>query len=316
MHAVSGRFWLGLSLALVTTFLWGLLPIALKDVLVVMDPYTITFYRFFSSGVLLLIWLAARKGLPRRKQFIGWTPLVLLASACGLTLNYGGYLTGLDLLEPKAAQILIQLAPFLLLLGGVWFFKESFSWLQGLGSLTLLIGLLLFFNQRFELLSVADGHYTQGLLWVVFAAVTWAVYALLQKLLLKNFTSVQLMMMINLFGGIAFWTLATPSQVTGLTPWQWAMLIFCCLNTVVAYGAFAEALAHWEASKVSAVLAMTPLVTIWVLDFMAWQWPQYYQSEHLNWLALLGAALVILGSAVASLAKRKKKLIVESELPG
>lgn len=296
---------LGLSLALLTTLLWGLLPIALKDVLVVMDPYTITFYRFLSSGLILLVWLGARKGMPSKRQFVGWGPILLIVACLGLSLNYGGYLVGLELLEPKTAQVLIQLAPFLLLVGSVWLFKESFSYLQSLGALALVIGLGLFFNQRLEALLAGLGEYTIGVLWIIFAAVTWTVYALIQKLLLKHFTSVQLLMMINLFGGVAFWSLATPEQVWQLNTWQWAMLIFCCLNTVFAYGAFAEALAHWEASKVSAVLAVTPLITISVLDFLAWQWPEHYEYMHLNLLALLGALLVIGGSMIAALGKKK-----------
>jgi hypothetical protein len=37
-------------------------------------------------------------------------------------------------------------------------------------------------------------------------------------------------------------------------------LLFCCANTVVAYGAFTEALNIWQAAKVSAVLAMAPIL--------------------------------------------------------
>lgn len=305
MHTVSGRSLLGLSLALFTSVMWGLLPIALKDVLVAMDAYTITFYRFFSAGLILLIWLAAKKALPVKRQFVGSSLGVLAIAALCLTLNYGSYIVGLELLEPKAAQVVIQLAPFLLLLGSVWLFKESFSRWQGVGAVALVIGLLLFFNQRVELLLTGLGQYTQGIIWIAFAAVVWAIYALLQKLLLKHFTSIQLLMMINLSGGALFWFLATPAQVFELTNWQLLMLLFCCLNTVFAYSAFAEALAHWEASKISAVLALTPLITIITLDFLAWRWPEFYESVHLNLLALLGAALVITGSMLAALGKRK-----------
>ncbi|MCM2679458.1 DMT family transporter [Echinimonas agarilytica] len=307
MHTVSGRSFFGFSLAMLTMVLWGLLPIALKDVLAVMDPLTITFYRFSSAGVILAIWLAARKGLPNVRQFRKPVSAVLLIAALALSINYGTYLIGLDYLEPKSAQIIIQLAPFLLLIGSVIWFKEPFSKLQSFGVVALLVGLLMFFNQRVGELLGSFGTYTQGVLWIVFAAVMWAIYALLQKQLLRHFTSVQLMMMINLFGGVCFFMLATPDQVLELNQWQLLMLLFCCLNTVIAYGAFAEALAHWEASKVSAVLAATPLVSIGVIDLLAWQWPEYYQSLHLNILALIGAVMVIIGSAVAALGKPKNK---------
>lgn len=42
MHISSGRWLYGLSLALLTAVLWGILPIKLKEVLQVMDPITVT----------------------------------------------------------------------------------------------------------------------------------------------------------------------------------------------------------------------------------------------------------------------------------
>ncbi|GGA70247.1 membrane protein [Neiella marina] len=304
MHTVSGRSVFGFSLAMLTSIMWGVLPIALKDVLTDVDPYTITFFRFMSSGLILACWLSFRGGLPTARQFNRPIAIGVFVAALSLSLNYGGYLIGLDYLEPKAAQVIIQLAPFLLLIGSVIWFKEQFSMWQSLGAITLLVGLMLFFNQRAAELIAGLGSYTLGVLWIVFAAFTWAVYALIQKGLLRHFTSVQLLMVFNLFGGIAFLFLATPSQVLALNAWQWAMLIFCCLNTVIAYGAFAEAMNHWQASKVSAVLAITPLITIVVIDILAWWLPQYYQAEQLNMLAMFGAAMVIVGSIVAALGKR------------
>ena len=54
MHVSSGRWLYGFLLALTTTLLWGVLPIMLKEVLKVMDPYTVTWYRLLSAGLVLL----------------------------------------------------------------------------------------------------------------------------------------------------------------------------------------------------------------------------------------------------------------------
>ena len=78
-------------------------------------------------------------------------------------------------------------------------------------------------------------------------------------------------------------------------------MLACCLNTLVAYGAFAEALAHWEASRVSATLAITPLVTFASVATAAWLWPDYVQAEDINGLGYSGAMLVVLGSALTAL---------------
>ena len=59
MVGVRGHRRLGLLLALTTAVLWGLLPIALKVVLARLDPYTITWYRFAASALVLGTVLAA-----------------------------------------------------------------------------------------------------------------------------------------------------------------------------------------------------------------------------------------------------------------
>ena len=64
MHVSSGRWLYGFLLALTTTLLWGVLPIMLKQVLQVMDPYTVTWYRLLSAGLVLFCWLAAKRRLP------------------------------------------------------------------------------------------------------------------------------------------------------------------------------------------------------------------------------------------------------------
>jgi drug/metabolite transporter (DMT)-like permease len=83
------------------------------------------------------------------------------------------------------------------------------------------------------------------------------------------------------------------------------MLLFCGLNTLMAYGAFAEALDHWEASRVSAVIALTPLVTlisVWAVSLLT---PTLIAPEHLTLLGLLGAILVVAGSVAIAIGKNK-----------
>ncbi|MNE90063.1 putative inner membrane transporter YhbE [compost metagenome] len=92
-----------------------------------------------------------------------------------------------------------------------------------------------------------------------------------------------------------------PLESLQLSPLQGWLLLACCLNTLIAYGAFAEALAHWEASRVSATLAITPLVTFAAVALAAWLWPDYVQVEQINSLAYGGAILVVLGSALVAL---------------
>lgn len=301
MHVSSGRWLYGLSLALVTAVLWGILPVKLKQVLQVMDPVTVTWFRLLVSGSLLFIWLASVGRLPSF-NVLGRKGKGLVALAvCGLVGNYVLYLIGLKMLSPGTTQLVIQMGPVLLLISSIFLFKERFSLGQGIGLLVLLIGFGLFFNQRLIELLTSLGDYTAGILTVLLASAVWAFYGLSQKQLLTVWNSLQVMMVIYLFCALLVTPWAHPMEALQLSPLQGWLLLACCLNTLVAYGAFAEALAHWEASRVSATLAITPLVTFASVATAAWLWPDYVQAEDINGLGYGGAVLVVLGSALTAL---------------
>ncbi|MCF5707192.1 EamA family transporter, partial [Pseudomonas syringae] len=219
----------------------------------------------------------------------------------GLVGNYMLYLVGLRMLSPGTTQLLIQIGPILLLISSIFLFKERFSLGQGIGLAILLIGFGLFFNQRLVELLTSLGDYTLGVLIVIMASVVWTFYGLSQKQLLTVWNSLQVMMVIYLFCALLITPWAHPAEALQLSPLQGWLLLACCLNTLVAYGAFAEALAHWEASRVSATLALTPLITLASVAIAAWLWPTYVQAEDINALGYGGALLVVLGSAVTAL---------------
>ncbi len=301
MHISSGRWVYGLCLALLTAFLWGILPVKLKQVLQAMDPVTVTWFRLLVSGVLLFIWLASVKRLPSLKVLGGKGRILVALAVFGLVGNYVLYLVGLRLLSPGTTQLMIQTGPILLLLGSIVLFKERFTLGQGIGLFVLLIGFGLFFNERLVELFTSLSDYTAGVLIVFLAAVVWTFYGLSQKQLLTVWNSLQVMMVIYLFCALLITPWAHPMEALQLSSLQGWLLLACCLNTLVAYGAFAEALAHWEASRVSATLALTPLVTLAAVAVAAWLWPGYVQAEEINTLGYVGALLVVLGSALTAL---------------
>ena len=57
----------------------------------------------------------------------------------------------------------------------------------------------------------------------------------------------------------------------------------------------------WDASKVSAVLALAPLFTISSLKLTVYFYPDYEFSDRLSNLSLIGALLLIIGSILTAL---------------
>lgn len=284
--------------------LWGVLPHGLELALRELDPLTITWFRFGVSSLLMVAWLGARGALPRRADLAGARLLLLVATA-GLAANYIAYLVGLDLTTPANAQVLIQLAPLLLALGGIVVFRERFTPGQWLGFAVLVGGLLLFFGSQLRELAAELPRYLRGAGTIAFAAVTWAVYGLAQKQLLRSLASQQIMTLIYLGCFVVFSFGAAPSALAGLDGVGWGALLFAALNTLGAYGCFAAALEHWPASRVSAVLALTPLTTLAVGVVGSRSWPELVSSETVSATSLAGAVLVVVGSMGVSLAGRE-----------
>jgi drug/metabolite transporter (DMT)-like permease len=300
---VTTNWKLGLSFSLVTVIMWGLLPVALKAILDVMDPVTISWYRFSLSALIALLWYGRQRGKELRRLVLGRHWALTLAAVAGLIGNYLLYIWGLDHVNPGAAQILIQLAPLLLLVGSVAIFKERFSVVQWLGVLCLCGGMLLFFHQRLTNIVLTDEAYLAGISLIIAAAVTWCVYGLAQKQLLTEHNAKDILLLICLAGTIVLWPLAEPQQIGNLSPTELALLIFCGLNTIIAYGCFGLAMSYWQSSRVSAVLPIAPLLTL-VFTFALNHWQLAdIPAEPMDWLSSLGALLVVAGAAVAALPK-------------
>ncbi len=301
LHQSSGQWRLGLMLALVTAACWATLPVALKLSLNAMDAYTLTWFRFSFAAVVMLAWLGLRGELAPLRQLPTRHRLWLLAATVLLIGNYVGYVLGVQYTSPGNAQLLIQLAPLLMALGGVWIFKERFVWGQWLGLVVIVVGLALFFREQVIGAALTTARYTLGSSMVLAAAFSWAAYALIQKQLLLRLRSPQILTGIYCLSAILLFPLAKPQQLLALDGLHWSLLLYCSINTLVAYGAFAEALAHWQASRVSTVLATTPLLCLGAVAATHALWPAQIAPEHVGWLGLFGALLVVAGSALSSL---------------
>ncbi|MEH2336897.1 DMT family transporter [Nostoc sp.] len=303
LHQSSGRWRLGLALSLLTVLLWGILPIALTVTLQVLDVYTVIWFRFLVSFFLLAMYLGIRGKLPKLEQLFCASGKLLAIATIFLGINYFFFMQGLALTSPANAEVLIQLSTLLLGLGGLVIFKERYRLYQWIGMSVLTCGYLLFFGEQLRNLITAHGTYILGSVLIVLGAAAWAIYALAQKQLLQSLSSSSIMLII--YGGCAllFTPLARVKSLFILDTLHLGILIFCALNTLIAYSAFAESLEHWEASRVSAVLALAPIVTLISVGVVSVIAPYWIPAEHFTIIAILGAALVVIGSVAIALVK-------------
>ncbi|MDZ7966645.1 MAG: DMT family transporter [Nostoc sp. DedSLP03] len=303
IHQSSGRWRLGLTLSLLTVLLWGILPIALAVILQVLDVYTVIWFRFLVSFILLAVYLGIRGKLPKLEQLRSASGKLLAIATIFLGINYFLFIQGLALTSPANAEVLIQLSSLLLGFGGLVIFKERYRLSQWIGVSVMICGYLLFFREQLTNLITAHGTYILGSILIALGATAWAIYALAQKQLLQSLSSGSIMLII--YGGCAllFTPLAKVKSLFILDTFHLGMLIFCALNTLIAYSAFSESLQHWEASRVSAVIALAPIVTLIAVAIVSVIAPDWIPPEHFTLIAIFGAGLVVTGSVAIALGK-------------
>jgi drug/metabolite transporter (DMT)-like permease len=300
------RHWYGLFLSLLTALMWGTLPIALQLLMQSLDVNTITWARFVFSAAFVWIVLQRRGQLPQLRSFNRRTLVLTSIAIVALMANFLLYLVGLDHLNPEASGIIIQLAPFLLMAGSVLFYGERMTPLDVVGAVVLFAGLLLFFNERLGLLFGGLSDYTFGVVAMLLAALTWSVYGLMQKTLLRVMNSMQLTLLIYTGGAVLLLFVSAPLAIVKLGWLPLLVLLYGCMNMVLGYGAFTEAMRVWQAAKVSAVIALAPVVTIVCMPLAVWLWPNHYSSSELNLWSYLGAILVVAGSMLSALGKTRR----------
>ena len=298
----SNNWRIGLAMTLGTTLMFAVLPIMIKGLLNHAGPATLSFYRFVAAAALLLAILSFR-GKPNTLVNLRNPRLLLTTVLAGLMLgcNYLFFAFGVDHISPSASQVLIQLAPVLLLVGSVVMLKEPFSLRQWCGCGLFVLGILLFFSHRLGDLS---GGETLGIgaLYIVIAAITWATFGLLQKKLLPHIEAQQLNLVTFLTGALCIAPF-TGQMVPDLNASQWLLLALTGANTLIAYACFGVALIHWPATRVSATLTLVPVFTLGLAPLALLIWPGLFTPEPLTLLSYVGAFLVAAGSATIIISK-------------
>jgi drug/metabolite transporter (DMT)-like permease len=307
MHRPSGNQKLGLYLALVVLLIWSFLPHVLKLLLRYMDPFSVTWYRFMfaSLGFMAVLW--HRGELPQLRRFSKATWVLLGCATLASSANYIGYLRGLELTSPATAQVLIQIGPVLLAVGGIAIFRERFTLAQWFGFGLLLAGLLIFFESQIAELanmSAAAERYRQGVVAILFAGIAWAAYSLAQKQLLVAIPSQPLMLCLFVGCAICYAPFVDLASILHLGRVGAVALVLSVVATAAAYGCFAAALEHIEAARVSVIIALVPLGTLSSSIILSRVAPELFPPESLPAASFLGAGVVVAGSLITSLGSR------------
>lgn len=286
----------GLFMAGSCALMWGFLAIAMKIASEEVPTATIVWFRFTLAFAALALMIGARD--PGRLRILAAPPLLGLIAALALLGNYLGYMAGLALTTPSFAQILIQTAPLLLAVAGVLIFRERLSRFQALGALLAAGGFALFYYDQHQAQVVPQDTLMRGNLMLLGAAIAWATYAVLQKLLvLRGRAPQDLNLLLYALPALVLVPWVDFELLFAMSPGLWLLMLFLALNTLLAYGALGEALARLPAYQVSLIITLNPLITLATMAGLRAARVSWVPADQVSWIGYGAALLVVLGIA-------------------
>ena len=153
------------------------------------------------------------------------------------------------------------------------------------------------------------GHtagYTKGIFSVILGGLSWAVFSVIQKTLVRKWNPNHLNLLIYGFCSLLFLPFVEFDKFSGLDFGDWMLLLFLGVNTLLAYGSLALALKYAEANKISVIITLNPVITFAVMALLGEASVTWISPEHFTPLSIAGAAIVFTGASIVVISRRKR----------
>jgi drug/metabolite transporter (DMT)-like permease len=294
----------GALYALFTASLWGFMAIILKVITYDLSPVTVVWFRFAFAFVILAAWTL----LFRRSDFSIYRhpPWLLILAALFLAGNYTGFIAGIKYVSPSSSQVFIQIAPVSFALSGILIFREHVNWKHIVGFILVLAGMALFYSEQLRDITARSDHFTLGMILVLAGGLSWAAFATAQKALLKKIGPNQLNLFVYGFCAIILFPLVRFSQLGGMPAVNWIILIYLGLNTVLAYGSLSMAIKLSEATRVSVIITLNPIITFVTMAILTRLQVTWIEPENFSLMSIFGALSVLSGAILVIYAGWKR----------
>jgi drug/metabolite transporter (DMT)-like permease len=283
----------GILFASITALMWGVLAIALKVMLNDLNPVSIVFVRFSIAFIVLFFIHLVRN--PSSLKIFSRPPLLLPLAAAFLAFNYYGFNMGLQYTTPASSQVFIQIGPAFFALGGIFLYHEQITRRHVVGFVLVVIGFAMYYYEKVHGPQEAGKMFGKGVMWIIAGGISWAIFALLQKKMLRKHKATDLNLFIYAFCAIIFLPFCNFHTTSHLSILSWSNLVFLGLNTLIAYNCFALAMQYTDANKISVVVTINPILTFVIMYLLGIFQVSWIEPEHFTLLNISGALIALTG---------------------
>lgn len=268
--------------AIITIIFWAMAFVFTRLALQYFDVYTLSFLRYLSASLTLLVVICFMKiNKPKKEDFITY----LLSGCVGFFIYVILFTKGTGMVTSATGSIVIAMVPVFTAFLASFFYKEKLKTYQWFAIGIEFVGILV--------LTLMNGTFSinEGVIWLLVAALCLATYNLLQRKLTKKYSAIEASTY-SIFVGTLFLCIFLPSSIepTIHAPIEHIIyvLILGVFSSALAYIAWAKAISMAEKTTyVSNYMFVTPFLTT-ILGFVM-------MDEIPDKATILGGIIILIG---------------------
>ena len=130
---------------------------------------------------------------------------------------------------------------------------------------------------------------------IIMAAIVWVGYMISQKFLSQKYGAQSLNFLVYAIATLVLVSTVKGNEFITAGLDAWLALIFCGINTLLAYGALAEAVKYLPLSLISVIISLNPLITLLGMKILPAMGFANLQPDLVGMLGYCGGAVAVSG---------------------
>jgi len=301
------RRWVGGLCLASAAAIWGGMYVVSKHVLAYVPPMTLVVMRFVIAAVVLglVLWLSkSQQKVPRLQG-----KQVMLYGLIGYTLSIGAQFIGTKLSSAHMGAVITSASPAFIVLFAAWLLKERIRLGKLLSLLGATAGVLVLIGTDAGM--EAGSSVLTGNLFLVLAAVTWALYSVMGKRLTTTYPALTISFWATVAGvvftlPIAGWEVAVEGFTWPTDPLLWLGIIYLgVVSTAVAFFLWTKGFELMDAGTAGLYFFVQPIFG----SLLGW----LLLDEHLTFSFLLGSLLIFASVAFSMWSESRPAPFTDAE---